>query len=373
MSGDIYDDRPENGTDAMQFGDQTLPPALVGTSLAEPVIDEVASTLTPLVERAAVACDSLRDAVARAGPTEATLRATLTQITGLLERADRLVPDLEARTMSLAIDADESAPNAADSFRAMIDTAVENLGTRCQMQLDLVRTEIDGLSTEIGSRLDALTARVEKIASRTPTTSPDAAINPTPTAEATTGASFEPAMAESLAVWETQVGELLRLFREKAEQAMANVDEIGRRQAEALDALCARAERILTSPGRDAGTIAQVLDEVVHTIEPWRGLLIEGKCSPEISPVIGAIVDRVRAEVQGDIGRLGATVDEVVALTSRLAEASPFGGSAYDASEPDVERPTPSKPKAARPVTAARSSAASIKSKSAPVKGKSKR
>jgi ABC-type transporter Mla subunit MlaD len=221
VSGDIYDERPESGMDTSQFGDQTLPPELIGTSLAEPVIDEVASTLSPLVERAAVACDSLRDAVARAGPTEATLRASLTQITELLERADRLVPELEAQKMGPAIAADTSAPNAADEVRAMIDTAVENLGTRCQMQLDLVRTEIDGLAKEMGARLDALTTRVEEIASRSIQAVPPTEHFNTDHGANGSAAVSEGAMAESLAVWETQVGELLRLFREKAEQAIA--------------------------------------------------------------------------------------------------------------------------------------------------------
>jgi hypothetical protein len=117
----------------------------------------------------------------------------------------------------------------------------------------------------------------------------------------------------------------------------------------------------------------QVLDEVVHTIEPWRDLLIEGKCGSEISPAIGALVERVRREVQGDIGRLGATVDEVVALTAKLAEAAPAPAPIYATPELVVERAAPSKPKSPRPAPSARTAPASAKGKPSTAKSKSTR
>lgn len=237
--------------------------------------------LEPLIDRAARWCESLREAVALAQPSEQGLRLTLQEINTLIDRADSVLPRLER-----AATAQPTPINPAE-VNAMIRDAVTEATSHYDAALQAITAHLDSLTSDMNARLDALTARFEQSlrAHASHAAPAQAAVPPE-------------AVEHSLAAWEEQVGQLITLFRAKADQAMDGLDQIGRERAAALEALCARADSIVNATAGSGAGITEVLDDVIHAVAPWKGL-VEGKCSPEISPALATIAEHVKREIAG--------------------------------------------------------------------------
>lgn len=227
----------------------------------DPAVRDCTDTLVPLIERAAVTSESLRESCGIAGPAEKSLRHTLHEVAALLDRAEVILPRLErgvesvgAAVVSEGVGAQEGSNEGVVMDRAAIDAAIEQA---------------------IGE-----------------------------------------GVSRTMAVWERETMQLMELFRARVDRAISSIEAAASERARQLDDLCGRADRIFAQAGGDPASLTGVVGELVESMKPWRGLLIEGKCGPDLAPLVQTIVERVRADIRGGlVGRL----DELDATVSRVS------------------------------------------------------
>ncbi len=374
--------------DLEEFGDSfgeagylVIPESDLFETETEMVLDAAAlrdctDSLTPLIERAAITCESLRESCRIAEPSEKAMRETLGEVATLLDRAEVLLPTLARGVESVQVVSD---PSPSAEVRELVYDAIASMRQELDDRSRAERQRIDRLESELNDRVAALGERVEIASSLTLFAGRveqegdveigakigadgDSDINSfeqreRPEAQRTlieaivgapvvdrdaVDAVIEQAIGEgvtrTLALWERETVQLMDLFRARVERAISSVETAAADRARQLDDLCGKADKVFALAGGDPDSLTNVVGELVESMRPWRGLLVEGKCGPDLAPLVQTIVERVRADVRGElVGRLDeldATVSKVAAraVTTLIATESIDQGNALQGS-----------------------------------------
>lgn len=335
----FFADAPSSPGDEREY--LAAPDPEVLASHFEPFFDAAAvrdctDTLTPLIERAAATCESLRESCRIAAPTDAELRKTLSDVASMLDRAASVVPALEDATVRGEAVAGRGVERlTGDEVRGLVYDAIASMREELESRAGAERARIDRLENELNERVaelgdrvpsrsgddfgdlagvDALRDELEGGAVHTPFSLGEAA-------EAEIQSAIDRAIGEgvtrTMMVWERETVQLMDVFRARVERAISSVESAAAERARQLDELCGKADRIFAQSGGDPQNLTNVVGELVESMRPWRGLLVEGKCGPDLTPLVQTIVDRVRADVRGEFaGRfdeLDASIKGVVA------------------------------------------------------------
>ncbi len=316
------------------------------------------NSLAPLIERAAVTCDSLRECCRLAAPSEQSLREAAQSVTALLDRAGNVVPALESAVEAAA----QAASAPGEHVRGLVYDAITSMRQELEARALGERGRIDLLEAQLTEQVAGLGERLQTLAKRAEQSNQDQrlrhgaapadsdglrslqdtiACEPLALDRASIDAAIDQAIGEgvtrTLTLWERETVQLMELFRARVERAIQSVESAAAERARQLDDLCGKADRIFAQSGGDPSSLTSVVGELVESMKPWRGLLIEGKCGPDLAPLVQTIVERVRADIRGELaGRPddhGTVTQRPTLRTSEQAspvdEAIALGGAVY--------------------------------------------
>lgn len=310
-----------------------------GARAEDGFVRDCMDTLVPLIDRAARTCESLRETCAIAAPADKSLRSALGEVSALLDRADALTPN-PWRGNEEDIAADSSV--RGDAVRDLVYEAIASMRQDVESRSQSERDRIDRLTAELGDRVAALGERVEVLASGSGSSlsAGVGARTEHPASELVVDRAAIDMMIEeavgaivsrTMTVWERETVQLMELFRARVDRAISSVESAASERSRQLDELCGRVDRIFAQAGGDPVSLTGVVGELVESMKPWRGLLVEGKCGPDLAPLVHSIVERVRADIGGDVvGRL----DELDAALSRVAARAAAGRGVDETASP---------------------------------------
>lgn len=102
-------------------------------------------------------------------------------------------------------------------------------------------------------------------------------------------------------------------IRAALSEPAAEADE----RARALQARLEEAGRVAGQAGAGATAVVERLASLLDELRPWRSILLEERADGELPGALGAVVDRLRADLAGDLSQITAAMQGVLGKARR--------------------------------------------------------